>query len=321
MVTSNADFYVRNHFESPLLDAGTWRLEVDGLVERPRSLSLYDLRGMGSQTRVVTLECAGNGRAGFHPPTGGVPWALGAVSTAEWTGVPLAEVLDRVGVWPTAQEVIFRGADSGPVPARTRPIRYERSLLVDEATAPEVLLAYEMNGEPLPMHHGYPLRLIVPGWYGMAAVKWLTEIRVTEQSFTGHYQTTDYYYEWSHHGQVMREPVTLQRVRSLITEPLMGEQLNAGELAIRGLAWSGAAPIARVELSIADGRWHDASLRGASDRYSWQHWELITTLRRGETTIRARATDLAGRTQPEAPQWNPGGYGNNAIQQITVLVT
>jgi hydroxyacylglutathione hydrolase len=320
-VTSNADFYVRNHFQAPLLAQDTWRLDVGGLVDRPQALTLRDLHNMSLQTQVITLECAGNGRIGFDPPIGGLAWALGAVSTAEWTGVPLVEVLDRAGVRPTAREVIFRGADSGEVPGRAGAIRYERSLMLDDAQAPQVLLAYAMNGEPIPVQHGYPVRLVVPGWYGMAAVKWLTEIWVTDQSFTGHYQTSDYHYERSRDGQVVREAVTVQRVRSLITEPLAGEQIDAGGLAIRGVAWSGVAPIARVEVSV-DGRpWQDGQLRGVHDRHYWRRWEVITRVERGETNIRARATDLAGRTQPETPDWNRRGYGNNAIQPVTVVVT
>ncbi|MGH3751344.1 MAG: molybdopterin-dependent oxidoreductase [Pseudonocardiaceae bacterium] len=323
-VTSNTNFYVRNHFQTPLLDQGTWRLDVGGLVDRPQALTLRDLHDMSPQTQVITLECAGNGRTATGPLPHGVPWALGAVSTAEWTGVPLVDVLDRAGVWPTAREVIFRGADSGElggVPGRAGTIRYERSLMLDDAKSPQVLLAYAMNGEPLPVQHGYPVRLVVPGWYGMAAVKWLTEIWVTDEAFAGPYQSGSYHYEWARDGQVVREPVTLQRVRSLITEPLAGEQVDAGELAIRGVAWSGAAPIARVEVSVGGGPWQDGQLRGARDRHHWQRWHVVARVDRGETILRARATDMAGHTQPDAPDWNRWGYGNNAIQKVTVLVT
>jgi hydroxyacylglutathione hydrolase len=321
VVTSNADFYVRNHFHTPLLSPDTWRLHVDGLVDRPQEVTLHELYNMSSQTQAVTLECAGNGRAGIGHLTDGVPWALGAVGTAEWTGVPLVEVLNRAGIQSTAREVIFRGADSGAVQGRAGTTRYERSLTLGHAKAPRVLLAYAMNGEPLPAQHGYPVRLIVPGWYGMAAVKWLTEVSVTDQAFAGHYQTGSYHYEWARDGQVVREPVSLQRIRSLITEPLAGEQINAGPLVIRGVAWSGAAPIARVEVSVGDRPWQDGQLLGARSRYRWQRWELITRVDRGETTIKARATDLAGHTQTETPDRNRWGYGNNAIQQVAILIT
>ncbi len=320
-VTSNTDFYVRNHFQTPLLDQDNWWLDVGGLVDRPQALTLRDLHDMSPQTQVVTLECAGNGRTATGSFPHGVPWALGAVSTAEWTGVPLVDVLDRVGVRPTAREVVFRGADSGEEPGQAGTIRYERSLTLDDAKSPQVLMADAMNGEPLPVPHGYPVRLVVPGWYGMASVKWLTQIWGTDQAFAGHYQAGSYQYEWARGGQVLRKPVTLQRVRSLITEPLAGEPVDAGELAIRGVAWSGAAPIARGEVSVGGGPWQDGQLQGARDRCHWQHWHIVTRVDRGETTIRARATDLAGHTQPQAPDWNRWGYGNNAIQQVTILAT
>jgi DMSO/TMAO reductase YedYZ molybdopterin-dependent catalytic subunit len=321
VVMPNAHFYVRNHFQIPKLDPSRWRLNVGGLVERPLSLGLQDLKKMRSHTLVVTLECAGNGRSLLEPPIEGEKWNLGAVSTAEWTGVPLAEVLERAGIKAGASEVLFRGVDRGMVPGRTGPIHFERSLSLNDASASEILLAYAMNGEPLPIQHGYPLRVIVPGWYAVTSVKWLTEIEVIDKPFTGHYQSDVYFYEWKREGQVVREPVTLQRVRSLITEPGANHEVERGELAIRGVAWSGAAPIARVELSIANGPWEEARLVGERSRHSWQWWELITRIdTAGAITIRARASDLAGRTQPEQPEWNRLGYGNNAVQQVPVRV-
>jgi DMSO/TMAO reductase YedYZ molybdopterin-dependent catalytic subunit len=319
VVMPNAHFYVRNHFQIPDLDAARWRLEVGGAAERELSLSLRDLHNMPSQTMVVTLECAGNGRSLLDPPVEGEKWGLGAVSTAEWTGVPLVEVLDRAGVRPNAREVLFRGADGGTVEGRAT--RFERSLTVDRARDADALLAYAMNGEALPVQHGYPLRLVVPGWYAVTSVKWLTEIEVLDAPFRGHYQTDKYLYEWPRDGQVVREPVSLQRVRALITEPAAEDEVDRGELAIRGVAWSGAAAIARVEVSVAGGPWHEARLLGARHRHSWQWWELMTRLDRpGEAVLRARATDLAGRTQPDSAEWNGLGYGNNAVYQLPVRV-
>ena len=183
VVMPNASFYVRNHFQIPKLDPAAWRLTVGGLVDRPLSLSLRDLTNMPSQTRVVTLECAGNGRSQLEPRVKGEQWNFGAVSTAEWTGVPLVEVLDRAGVKPGALEVLFRGIDSGMVDGLSHPIHFERSLRIDDARGAEVLLAYAMNGEPLPVQHGYPLRVIVPGWYAVASVKWLAGIEVIGEPF------------------------------------------------------------------------------------------------------------------------------------------
>jgi DMSO/TMAO reductase YedYZ molybdopterin-dependent catalytic subunit len=318
VVMPNAHFYVRNHFQTPALDASTWRLVVGGLVERPLSLGFRDLTSMRSETLIVTLECAGNGRAGLAPRVEGEQWQLGAVSTAEWTGVPLVEVLDRAGVEPAARELVFRGADGGSVEGFGT-VAFERSLSIDTARESQALLAYAMNGESLPVQHGYPVRLIVPSWYGVASVKWLTAIDAVAESFDGYFQTTKYCYEGDRDGHSAREPVTLQRVRALITEPTGDEELPAGDLAVRGVAWSGAGPIARVEVSIDEGPWQTARLVGDRHRHSWQWWEIITHLdRQGVVSLRCRATDVAGRTQPDVPEWNRFGYGNNAMHELKI---
>ncbi len=321
VVMPNAHFYVRNHFQIPKLDPKTYRLSVDGLVDRELALSIADLRNLKSDASTVTLECAGNGRALFDPAIVGEKWHLGAVSTAEWTGVPLAEVFDRAGVRPSAREVIFRGADGGTIDGVPDRIRFERSLTVDQARNADILLAYGMNGEALPTQHGYPVRLIVPDWYAVASVKWLTEIEITDGPFTGHYQRDKYWYEWQRGGDVVREPVTLMQVRALITEPSPQQRTGCGELAIRGVAWSGAAPIARVEVSVGGGDWQDARLLSERKRHSWQWWELIARVRKpGDVAIRARAHDLAGRSQPDRAEWNRLGYGNNGLHEVPIRV-
>jgi DMSO/TMAO reductase YedYZ molybdopterin-dependent catalytic subunit len=319
VVMPNAHFYVRNHFQIPKLDEAGWRLDVRGLVDRPALFDLRDLRNMPAQTSVVTLECAGNGRYLLDPPAPGEQWRLGAVSTAEWTGVPLTEILDRVGVQPQAREIVFRGADNGRVDDLAEPIRFERSLRVDVALEADALVAYAMNGEAIPPQHGYPVRLVVPDWYGVASVKWLTEIELVDGPFRGYYQHDKYHYEWERDAEVVREPVTLQRVRALISEPEEGDEIPCGDFVVRGVAWSGAAPVARVEASVAGGSWQEARLVGPRRRHSWQWWELMTRVEEpGEVVLRARATDMAGRTQPAAPEWNRLGYGNNAIQDVRV---
>ena len=318
VVMPNARFYVRNHFQVPTIDSETWRLAVTGLVERPLDLSLRDLFRLPSETRVVTLECAGNGRYSLKPPVEGEAWRLGAVSTAEWTGVSLGDVLDRAGILPRARAAIFRGADSGTVEGRAGRISFERGLALDTVAESEAILAYAMNGEALPIQHGYPVRLIVPSWYGVASVKWLSAIEVIDRPFDGYFQVDKYCYELSG----AKEPVTLQRVRALITDLHDGEQLPAGDVAIRGVAWSGAAPISMVEISVNNGAWLQARLVGDRHRHSWQWWELLTTLDQpGPTIVRARATDMAGRTQPDEPDWNEHGYGNNAVQTVLITVT
>lgn len=321
VVMPNAHFYVRNHFDIPKLDSVTWRLEVNGLFERPLTLSLRDLQNMPSQTLVVTLECAGNGRSLLQPQVEGEKWAWGAVSTAEWTGVPLRELIDRAGPTSKARELVFRGADKGTVADRPDAIPFERSLSLEDVRDSDALLAYAMNGEPLPIQHGYPIRLVVPRFYGVASVKWLTEIEAIADKFAGFFQADRYHYEWLRDGQIVREPVTLQGVRALIVDPQPDREVDAGELLVRGVAWSGAGSIAHVDVSINREAWQEARLIGERNRYSWQWWELVTSIEQsGRISIRARAVDQAGRSQPEKPEWNRLGYGSNAIQEISLNI-
>lgn len=318
----NARFYVRNHFATPVIDEMPWRLSVTGLVERPMELDLRELKAMPSHSLVVTLECAGNGRVAFDPPVEGEQWRLGAVSTAEWTGVPLVEVLDRARPTVAASHVLLRGADHGTAETATAPMYFERALALDEVRETGALLAYAMNGDPLPVQHGFPLRLVVPGWYAVASVKWLTGVELLGTEFDGYFQTDRYVYEWERDGAVVREPVRLQQVRSIITEPTGDVALPAGDLVVRGVAWSGAASIARVDVRVGDGPWQPARLIGERQRGRWQWWELITRAEEpGEVVVRARATDLAERTQPETPLWNRLGYGGNAVQAVHVRLT
>jgi DMSO/TMAO reductase YedYZ molybdopterin-dependent catalytic subunit len=320
-VTPTAQFYRRNHFPLPVLDEAAWRLNVGGMVLQPMSLSLHELTQLPAETAVVTLECAGNGRALFRPSATGVPWGLGAVSTAAWTGPRLADVLDHAGIQAGAREVIFGGADRGMVDGVPHPIRFERSLTVQDAVESGALLAYAMNGQPLPVRHGYPLRLVVPGWYAVASVKWLTDIRVVAERFGGFFQDQDYVYEWNRGGTGVREPVSLQQVRAMITRPSAGQELSCGGVIVRGVAWSGAAPITRVEVSVADGPWQKARLVGTPAAHGWQQWEFLASgLRPGQAQFRARASDLAGRSQPEQPEWNRRGYAANFIHQVEVLL-
>ncbi|WP_082973177.1 molybdopterin-dependent oxidoreductase [Mycobacterium sp. E2497] len=321
VVVPSAHFYVRNHFTTPILDPQRYELTVTGLVERPLRICLRDLHNMPKLSLLATLECAGNGRAQFDPPVDGEQWRFGAASTAEWTGVPLAEILDRAGLMPDAHDVVFRGADAGPVDGKTGPVRFERALSVRDARDSGALVAYAMNGEPLPLQHGRPVRLVVPGWYSVASVKWLTEIDVIGHPFEAFFQTQRYQYEWERDGAVVRDPVRLQRVRALIAQPADGAAVPAGDFVVRGVAWSGSAPIDRVDVRIDDGPWQAARLLGERRRHSWQWWELFTHCAvRGPMTVRARATDEAGNTQPERPEWNRFGYGGNAIQTISVGV-
>ena len=275
---------------------------------------------MPSKRLVVTLECAGNGRTLFNPPIEGEKWNLGAVSTAEWIGVPLMEVLDRAGIGQRRR---------GSVPRRgwwrhdgqSDPIRFERSLSIDQARDADALLAYAMNGEPLPIQHGYPLRLIVPSWYAVASVKWLTEIELIDRPFVGYYQTEKYCYEWSRDGQIVREPVTLQKVRALITDPSPQQVAPCGEFTIRGIAWSGAAPVARVEVSVGDGAWQDARLVSERKRHSWQWWEMTARIHEPGNNCLARPRYRPGGSRPtRRRRVESARLGNNSIHRVSVRI-
>jgi DMSO/TMAO reductase YedYZ molybdopterin-dependent catalytic subunit len=308
-VTPNELFYIRSHFAPPEIDGSSWRLEVGGLVERPLRLSLEELERLPAQVKTVTLECAGNGRAFLEPRVAGEQWALGAVGTAVWTGVQLAEILDRAGLTVAARGVVFKGADGAADQRAGAASRFDRSLTLDEVRESGVLLAYLMNGEPLPVPHGYPLRAIVPGWYGVASVKWLSEIEVIDRPFSGHFQSERYVFE--------SEPVRHQRVRALITHPGADDEVELGALSVRGFAWSGVAPITGVEVSVDEGEWQAAELSGPASNHFWQAWEAVVQIDGpGPVRIRARATDQTGRVQPEQPAWNRLGYGNNAVHEV-----
>jgi DMSO/TMAO reductase YedYZ molybdopterin-dependent catalytic subunit/glyoxylase-like metal-dependent hydrolase (beta-lactamase superfamily II) len=319
LITPTVGFYDRNHFPVPSIDPATWVLEVGGQVPRPGRLDLADIEALPAVRVVATLECAGNGRAMFDPPIEGEPWRLGAVSTAEWTGIPLTDVLDSVGAM-SGQHVVMRGADRGPVDEVVEPVRYERSISVDDVRESGALLVYAMNGESLPPSHGYPLRVVVPGWYGMASVKWLTEIEVVAAPLDAYFQTARYVYEFEREG--VTQPVERQRVRSLITCPADGAEVAAGEVAVRGVAWSGTAPIAGVEVRVGAGPWQPAAMVGEESHRHWQWWRIVLDLAEPGTvaTVRARATDRAGNIQPERAEWNRHGYGGNAIHSVAVRV-
>jgi DMSO/TMAO reductase YedYZ molybdopterin-dependent catalytic subunit len=322
VITPNALFYHRNRFTDPRLDLATWRLRVEGLVERPLELRYDDLRALPSRTLTVTLECAGNGRTSFEPPAEGEPWQYGAVSTAEWTGVPLAAVLGLARVTDRALEILAESADRGTVDSSGRVVPFARSLDLTTAHHPDTLLAYAMNGEPLPSAHGFPLRLVVPGWYGMTAVKWLSRLEAIAEPFVGFFQTERYIFEGQQGAAGSVTPVTTVRPRSLIVEPAAGTTVPRARSCIRGLAWSGASALARVEVSVDGGAsWQEASFTSPPERYAWRRWELTwQPAAAGLVQLKSRAHDEAGNTQPEQAEWNRLGYANNAIQSVEVRV-
>jgi DMSO/TMAO reductase YedYZ molybdopterin-dependent catalytic subunit len=303
-LTPNELFYIRNHFAQPKVGIKTWRLQVVGAVKKPLTLTFDDLRAMKSSTLPVTLECAGNGRAFLDPKTKGVQWQLGAVSTAEWTGVPLAAVLERAGVAPGAVDVVLEGADQGEVknePKPTGPLHFARGLPLAKAQKPEVLLAYQMNGTALPAAHGLPLRAIVGGWYGMASVKWLTRIVVFDRPFHGYDQTIDYAIWERRDGLPTLAPIAAMEVKASIAQPPAGDKVPASApYRIHGAAWAGEAAVAKVEISVDGGTtWQTARLLDKPQSLAWCRWEHIWQAPpAGKQTLMARATDQRGRVQP-----------------------
>ncbi|MCX5605550.1 sulfite oxidase [Streptomyces phaeochromogenes] len=330
-VTPPGLHYVLVHYDIPYIppaEADTWTLTVGGLVREPLVLDLSALYSLPPVTHRVTMECAGNGRARLTPRPVSQPWLVEAVGTADWTGVPLRTLLAEAGVEPDAVEAVFTGADHGV--ERGVEQDYRRSLTLKDATAadPEVLVAYEMNGAPLPPQHGHPLRLVVPGWYGMAHVKWLRDITLTDTPFTGFQQSVAYRYR-----QSPDEPgVAVTRIapRALMVPPGFPDFMSRtrvvrpGPLRLEGRAWSGHAPVTKVEVSTDDGgSWREAELDPPDGRaghaWSWRHWEALWTAAPGTHVLTARATDAAGNTQPVTQPWNRGGFGNNLVQRIPVL--
>jgi DMSO/TMAO reductase YedYZ molybdopterin-dependent catalytic subunit len=297
-------FYVRCHYGRPIFEAKSYRLLVRGAVKKPLSLSLDDLRKMKPVTRPLTLECAGNGRMFLPPATKGVKWELGAVSTAEWTGVPLSAVLERAGVDPGAVEVILDGADRGDPKKEMQPpglISFSRSMPLAKAMKPEVLLAWEMAGKPLTRDHGAPLRAVVGGWYGMASVKWLRRIIVTKRPFAGFDQTVDYaIWTKGDDGLPSLTALTETDVKASIARPTMGETVPAGkEYRIHGAAWAGDSEVARVDVSTDGGKtWSAATLVGKAVPFCWRLWEYRWKPAAGNAVLMARATDRRGRVQP-----------------------
>jgi DMSO/TMAO reductase YedYZ molybdopterin-dependent catalytic subunit len=319
-VTPAALVYVRNHFAVPEVDSESWRLRIGGSVEQPMTLSLADLQAMKTETVTMVLECAGNGRDTMVPQPPGTPWRVGAASTASFTGVALADVLAIAHPQPEAVEVLFRGADRGKVD-RDRTETYERSLPVEVVGRPGPILAWEMGGEPLTAQHGAPLRLVVPGWYGMASVKWLIEIEFIDEPFRGFYQFERYIYA-SEDAIPDGTPVSAIRVRSVIASPRHDEPLAAGPVEVTGTAWSGEGPIARVEVSTDGGAtWADAELGEAAGTEGFVPWRFDWGAEPGDHELVARATDTAGNRQPLEPVWNRWGYGNNTVHRVAITVT
>jgi DMSO/TMAO reductase YedYZ molybdopterin-dependent catalytic subunit len=316
-VTPVESFFVRSNFAVPRIDADAWRLSVEGLVGKPASIGLRELKSLGQSDVAAVMECAGNGRRLMSPQPEGTPWELGAVSAGVFTGVPLARVLAMCEVDPSAVEIVFRGADSGAL-GDGRSVQFERSLPVDRALDPSILLAWAMNGESLTPEHGHPVRLFVPGYYGVASVKWLERIEAVDSPFAGHFQAERYVYV-GHPTHADDLPVTRMHVRSLIASPAAGDVVS-GTVVVRGSAWSGYGDVTRVQVSGDGGAtWLDAQLRSPSAAHAPTLWSWEWTPGgAGEFELLARAEDSAGDIQPLEPVWNELGYANNVVHRVRV---
>ena len=326
-ITPIEHFFVRTHVYVPTVNVSEWRLKVEGEVATPLTLTMDDLKKLPSVELVSVLECAGNGRGFYEPPVPGLQWRNGAVGNGRWRGARLADVLKRAGVKDSARDILFDGAD---VPLRAMP-DFQRSIPIKKAFDGHTLLAYEMNGETLPVKHGCPLRVVAPGWAGDSWVKWLTSVRVLDKEHDGFWMKSAY----RHPGKPVApgtavppeqmQPVTSLSVKSVIVAPLDGAHLATNTpLTIRGVAWGGdASPVTAVDVSVDGGRnWKPAALRkNQRTQFGWRQWELNwTPARESYYTILARARDAVGNTQPLDQEWNPSGYAWNVVPRAGVDV-
>jgi DMSO/TMAO reductase YedYZ molybdopterin-dependent catalytic subunit len=315
--------YLLVHYDIPVVDPQTYRLTVTGRVETELELTLDDIQAREAVTAPITMECAGNGRALLEPRPVSQPWLAEAVGTAEWTGISLARLLAEAGIQGDAVEVVFTGLDRG-VEGGVEQL-YERSLTIEDAQREDVMLAYACNGVPLPPQHGFPLRLLVPGWYGMTSVKWLQRITVVDEPFTGYQMVTGYRMRTGDDDE--GTPVTRMAPRSLIVPPGIPDFMTRkrfvqpGRQRLQGRAWSGWGPILHVEVSTDGGdTWEQATLGEPPGPAAWAPFACDWEATEGEHVLCARAHDVTGRSQPDGPSWNVGGYANNAVQRIPVTV-
>lgn len=327
LVTANDAFYVRSHFAMPKIDMATWTLKVEGHVEKPAEYSFDQLSKLPQSKKTITLECAGNGRVFLTPAVRGLQWGFGGVGTAEWEGAALAEVLQRAVPKAGAVEVILVGADAGAInsdPPSPGPIPFDRSIPLDKAMKPETILATRMNGEALTPAHGYPVRAVVGGYFGMAAVKWLTRIIVAEKPYAGFFQTIDYSIFERRGGLASLKPVAQIQPKAIITSHESGQAVAAGQpLMLHGLAWSGERAVAKVEVSTDGGTtWAVAEMpEQQPNEFAWVKWRYEWKQPQGGIArVVARCTDVSGNTQPEKRDPDRRTYAINHLVPIELTV-
>jgi DMSO/TMAO reductase YedYZ molybdopterin-dependent catalytic subunit len=327
-ITPTELFYVRSHFSVPELNVNSYRLSIRGAVRRELSLSYADVRALPSHTVVATLECAGNSRVFLVPPAPGAQWELGAVGNAEWTGVPLSALLNHAGLADEVCELVLEGADRGVPKEEPKPpgeISYVRSIPRKRALEPDVLIAYSMNGQDLTPDHGYPLRAVVPGHYGMASVKWLTNVVAATQPFHGYWQTSDYGYWDDSSGTPVRRPLAEMKLKAQISRPRVYESLVPGRpYTIFGAAWAGETDVTEIWVSFDGGSlWVQGHFLDPINRNAWRRWKLdwITPTQPGRYTLLARAKGADDSSQPDGHNSNFASYVIDHPLPIEVFVT
>ncbi|MDR7235848.1 sulfite oxidase [Neobacillus drentensis] len=315
-------FFRRNHFHYPKFTSSFYLLPIEGFVYTPKVFSLQEIYSFPAKAIRLVLECSGNKRELFEPNVFGEQWGKGAMSQGIWKGVSLRSLLQYTGLLDTAKEIVFEGYDYGARSDSNQFHHFSRSLPIEKALDPDTILDYEYNHHPLPFKHGFPLRLIVPGWYAMASVKWIKKMIVIDQEFKGPFQAVDYVYYPNTENDHQKTLVTSIHVNSTIQSPLNMQTLNTGVYEINGIAWTGTGQITTVEISMDEGlTWHTCELVSSSEKYAWVRWKYIWDAhKKGEYTIKSKATDSFGNIQPLDPIWNRKGYGYNAIDSIKVKI-
>lgn len=323
-ITPTDLFYVRSHLPIPTVDASTFALKVGGEANSAISLSLDELKKLPPVTVTTTLECAGNGRSFFEPAVAGVQWEKGAVGTARFTGVRMSEVLKKAGVKTTALNVEMHAADRplGQMPAFVRQVPMAKAMHAD------TILAWDMNGQPIPQVHGAPLRAIIPGWEGAYSVKWVNQLNLLAKDTDSFWVATAYRYPNRHvaPGAAVdakdMEPLKGLAVKSLITTPANGASMAPGKVAVAGFAWAGENEVTRVDISIDNGAtWQAARLTGEKAPFAWRRFETDVTATKPQSyLILSRATDSKGNMQPAVAQWNPSGYLWNQYDSVRIEV-
>jgi len=321
-VTPNAFFFVRNHFAEPALRPEEWQLEIHGHVKKPRKWRLEELVELPERTVFATMECAGNGRSFLRPVEPGVQWGAGAVGHAEWTGVPLAAVLEPSAPLSDVLEVLCEGADTGTEPDHPTVMHFVRGLPLAKAMHPDTLLAFRMNGEPLTASHGAPVRLIVPGWYGVCSVKWLVRLELLDHQYEGYFQTEKYTILRREKEKERKARLTRMPVKSQIIRPSAESKLRPGVNRIAGIAWAGEEAVSKVEVSTDAGfTWHRGNIVGPQAPYSWVLWEYLWRVSQpGKHELMCRATSDLGESQPDSHDALRGGYMINFTRAHSVSI-